>query len=196
MGEDRKEIYLSDLIEEVPEKFIYLLTGNKAVRLLDNSLPDFKEKETDLVVELEDGSIVQLEIETRNKEDMPLVMLGFYVQLKNRYPDKSIYQVVLYVGEGAPLMEDFINKENLRFKYELRDIRELSCKKLTGSSRPGDKLLSLLCDGREGLKELTKTLFNLPEKDRADYIRKLLIKRLTTGRGRSLKLIKDMMREL
>jgi hypothetical protein len=73
--------------------------------------------------------------------------------------NKSIYQVVLYVGEGTPLMKDSINKENLRFRYKLRDVKELSCGELTGSSHPEDKLLALLCDGRESFKDLTETLF-------------------------------------
>ncbi len=94
-----------------------------------------------------------------------------------KYPDREIHQMVLYVGEGAPRMENSINQKNLSFSYELRDIKELSCKELMESPDMEDKILAVLCNVKEPeqyFNQLLQELLKLPEKERADYIRKLL----------------------
>jgi hypothetical protein len=85
--------------------------------------------------------------------------------------------MVLYVGDGAPRMENSINQKNFSFSYELRDIKEISCKELMESSQLEDKILAVLCnvEGPESyFGQLFQELLKLPEKERADYIRKLL----------------------
>ncbi len=105
-------------------------------------------------------------------------MLEYYLLLKKRYPDKPIKQMVLYVGDGKPNMPNILETDNLRFNYEIRDIKDIECKKLLESDSLEDKILAVLCkveDFEEYIFELTKELLKLPEKQRADYIRKLLI---------------------
>ena len=58
-----------------------------------------------------------------------------------------------------------------------RDIKELSCKELMKSSQLEDKILAVLCNVEMPecyFNELMEELFKLPEKERANYIRKLL----------------------
>ena len=105
-------------------------------------------------------------------------MLEYYLLLRQRYPDKPIKQMVLYVGDGNPNMTSFLETDNLRFSYEIRDIKDIECKELLESDSLEDKILAVLCkvkDFEEYIFELTKELLKLPEKQRADYIRKLLI---------------------
>ncbi len=109
---------------------------------------------------------------------MPLRMLEYYLLLKQRYPDKPINQMVLYVGDKRPNMPNFLEVDNLKFSYEIRDIKDIECKELLKSDSLEDKILAVLCkveDFEEYIFELTKELLKLPEKQRADYIRKLLI---------------------
>ncbi len=169
---------LRDIIQNIPQKFISILTGKKGVKILDNTFPSTKERVADLVLQLEDNSIFHLELQTQNDKNMPFRMLEYYLLLRQRYPDKPIKQMVLYVGDGRLNMPSSLETDNLRFSYEIRDIKDIECKELLESDSLEDKILAVLCkveDFEEYIYVLTKELLKLPEKQRADYIRKLLI---------------------
>jgi hypothetical protein len=171
------DIFLRDSLQRIPERFISILTGKKGIKILDNTFPTVKERKADLIIELEDRSIFHLELQTHPDKNMPLRMLEYYTLLKQKYPDRKIRQMVLYVGEGAPRMESSINTDNLSFRYELRDIKEIRCKELMESPQMEDKILAVLCnveDPKRYFKGIFEELLKLPEKERADYIRKLL----------------------
>jgi len=177
LSKQKMDIFLRDSFQRIPQKFVLLLTGKKGIRVLDTTFPTVKERKADFVVELEDGSIFHLELQTHPDKNMPLRMLEYRIFLMQKYPDKEIRQMVLYVGDGAPRMESSINQGNLSFSYELRDIKELSCRELMESSQLEDKILAVLCNVEEPeryFNELMEELLKLPEKERADYTRKLL----------------------
>ena len=199
MSKQKIDILLRDILQRIPEKFIHIL---------DNTFPSIKERKADLIVELEDRSIFYLELQTYPDKNMPLRMLEYRVLLMQRYPNREIRQMVLYVGEGTPRMESSINERNLSFSYKLRDIKELSCKELMESSQLEDKILAVLCNVEEPeryFNELMEELLKLPEKERADYIRKLLtalhyrpklkmvLKRLLEDRKMPLTITREMM---
>jgi len=169
---------LRDIIQNIPQKFIKILTGKKGTKILDNTFPSTKERVADLVLQLEDGSIFHLELQTQNDKNMPLRMLEYYMLLKQRYPNKPIKQMVLYVGDGKPNMENTIKTDNLNFSYQLKDIKQIKCKELLESSSLEDKILAVLCkveDFEKYIFSLSNELLKLPEKQRSDYIVKLLI---------------------
>ncbi len=171
------DITLRDIIQEIPPKFVQLLSGKKAKKLLDTSLPEVKERRADFLVELEDGSIFHLELQTQNDKNMPFRMLEYFILISSKYPNRKIKQMVLYVGEKPLNMKDRIEIENLTFSYELKDIREISCEELFKSDSLTDKILAVLCDVREPEKyfrELLTELYKLPERERRDYLKKLL----------------------
>ncbi len=84
------DIFLRDVLQKIPEKFIYLLTGRKGRRILDNTFPSVKERKADLLVELDDGAIFHLELQTYPDKKMPLRMLEYRVLLIQKYPRKEI----------------------------------------------------------------------------------------------------------
>jgi len=177
LSRQKMDIFLRDSLQRIPERFISILTGKKGIKILDNTFPTVKERKADLIIELEDRSIFHLELQTHPDKNMPLRMLEYYTLLKQKYPDRKIRQMVLYVGEGAPRMESSINTDNLSFRYELRDIKEIRCKELMESPQMEDKILAVLCnveDPKRYFKGIFEELLKLPEKERADYIRKLL----------------------
>ncbi|EDP73152.1 hypothetical protein HG1285_08971, partial [Hydrogenivirga sp. 128-5-R1-1] len=117
-------------------------------------------------------------LQTQNDKNMPFRMLEYYLLLKQRYPNKPIKQMVLYVGDGKPNMPNFLETDKLKFNYELKDIKEIECKELLESDNLEDKILAVLCkvkDFEKYIFSLIDELLKLPEKQRADYIRKLLI---------------------
>ncbi len=171
------DITLRDIIQEIPPKFVQLLSGKNAKKLLDTSLPEVKERRADFLVELEDSSIFHLELQTQNDKNMPFRMLEYFILISSKYPNRKIKQMVLYVGEKPLKMKDRIEIENLTFNYELKDIREISCEELFKSDSLTDKILAVLCDVREPEKyfrELLTELYKLPERERRDYLKKLL----------------------
>ena len=209
MSRQKMDILLRDAFQRIPEKFIQLLTGLKGTQILDNTFPSIKERKADFVVELEDGSIFHLELQSQPDKNMPLRMLEYRVFLMQKYPGKEARQMVLYVGEGAPRMESSIKQKNLSFSYELRDIKELSCKELMESPDMEDKILAVLCNVEESehyFNQLFQELLKFPEKERADYIRQLLtalhyrpklkmvLKRLLEDRKMPLTITEEMMK--
>ncbi len=105
-------------------------------------------------------------------------MLEYYLLLKQRYPDKTIKQMVLYVGDGKPNMQNYLETDKLKFSYEIKDIKDIECKELLESDSLEDKILAVLCkveDFETYIFSLIDELLKLSEKQRADYIRKLLI---------------------
>jgi predicted transposase YdaD len=204
------DIFLRDSFQRIPERFISILTGKKGIKILDNTFPTVKERKADFVVELEDGSIFHLELQTHPDKNMPLRMLEYRILLMQKYPGKEIRQMVLYVGDGAPRMESSINTDNLSFRYELRDIKEIHCKELMESPQMEDKILAVLCnveDPERYFTEIFEELLKLPEKERADYIRKLLtalhyrpklkvvLKRLLEERKMPLTITEEMIKQ-
>ncbi len=84
---------LRDIIQNIPQKFISILTGKKGTKILDNTFPSTKERVADLVLQLEDGSVFHLELQTQNDKNMPFRMLEYYLLLKQRYPDNPVKQM-------------------------------------------------------------------------------------------------------
>ncbi len=172
------DITLRDIIQNIPEKFVEIISGKKAVKILDTSFPSIKERRADAIFELEDGSIFHLEIQTKPDKNMPYRLIEYYVLISNNYPGRKIIQMVLYVGDGSPSMENKIENENLIYSYILKDIKEIECKELMASDKIEDKILAVLCkveDFERYIKELVEYLMRLPDKERKDYIKKLLI---------------------
>ena len=171
------DITLRDIIQGIPPKFVQILSGKNAKKLLDTSLPEVKERRADFLVELEDGSIFHLELQTQNDKNMPFRMLEYFVLISSKYPNRKIKQMVLYVGEKPLNMKDSIEIENLSFSYQLKDIREVSCEELFKSNSLTDKILAVLCDVRNPEKYfrgILTELYKLPERERRDYLKKLL----------------------
>ena len=213
MSQQKMDILLRDILQKIPERFVYLLTGKKGTKILDNTFPTIKERKADLVVELEDSSIssiFHLELQTHPDKNMPLRMLEYRVLLMQKYPNREIRQMVLFVGDGAPKMESSINDKNLYFSYKLKDVKELSCKELMESSQMEDKILAVLCNVENPeryFNDLFQELLKLPEKERADHIRKLLtalhyrpklkivLKRILEERKMPLTITEEMMKQ-
>lgn len=116
------DITLRDTLQEIPKKFVEILTGKKAIKLLETQFPS-QERRADLILELDDGSIFHLELQTIPDENMPYRMLEYYTLIKRKHKDKPIKQMVLYVGDKKPDISSKIEENNLKFEYELIDIK-------------------------------------------------------------------------
>ncbi len=172
------DILLRELFQQASLKLTQFLTGKKGIKLLDNTFPSVKERQADVVIELEDGSIFHIEIQSYPDKKMPFRMLEYYSLLKSRHPDREIRQMVLYVGEKSPRMENTIKTDRISFEYDVVDIKEIKCKELMESPKIEDKIFAALCnveDPENYFNELIDELLKLPKKEREDYFKKLLV---------------------
>ncbi len=187
----RKEFFvydrtLRDLLKELPERFIFLLTGKNGTRFIDTSLPKVKERRPDLLVELEDKSIFHLEVQTREEKDIDIRMLEYYILLKQvrEIKGKKINQMVLFLKELKDNEREYDKKRKvsfdngkLIFEYDVRYINDIECKPLIESKSIDDNILATLCkiDNPEYFwNKLKEKLNKLDDKKREDYVRKLL----------------------
>ena len=134
-----------------------------------------QEKEADLVVELEDGTIFHLEIQSTDDKEMPNRMLQ-YALLIQKVHKKFPLQMVLYVGEANIEFKNSINAFGLNYKYEIRNIKDIDCKYLIESDNINDNVLSILCNVQDIdklLERLKNKLMSLDNKKREDYLRKI-----------------------
>ncbi|MBF0569036.1 MAG: hypothetical protein HQK95_09270 [Nitrospirae bacterium] len=166
------DLTLKDLLKDIPVKFLKILTGYEDGKFLDIQLPIIQLNEMDLLIELPDGSLLHMEIQSTNDMDM-LKRMYLYSALVFNQLGKLPRQVVLYVGDKPLNMK---NKAG-SYSYELLDIRDIECSELLKSEKPEDIVLAILCHSDDmdvTIARILEKLSTLPLKAREDYILKLL----------------------
>jgi len=106
---------------------------------------------------------------------MPKRMLKYASLIYENY-DEFPKQMVLYVGDRNIKIKSKIKEKNLRYNYEVKDIREFDCSKLIESDDITDNIIAILCNIKDIDKLFTKLqekLLTLDNKKREDYLRKL-----------------------
>ncbi|MBF0458901.1 MAG: hypothetical protein HQK99_13520 [Nitrospirae bacterium] len=161
-----------DLPDDIPVKFLKILTGFEDGKFLDIQLPNIQLNEMDLLIELPDGRLLHLEIQSTNDESMLRRMYLYSAPVFNQF-GKLPRQVLLYVGDKPLDMENEIGS----YSYELVDIRDINCSELLQSDKPEDIVLAILCHSDDmdvTIARILEKLSTLPLKTRRDYILKLL----------------------
>ena len=167
---------LRDLLQDIPTTFVKLLTGKNAIKMLDSRFPRVEEKEADLIVELEDGEIYHIEVQSTNDLNMPQRMLYYALAIQKTHK-KFPKQLVIYVGEEDIEIKNSLSFNGNHFSYEVKNIKDIDCKPLIESDNINDNILSILCNIKDTQKlffKLKSKLLNLDQKERENYIRKML----------------------
>ena len=168
---------LRELFQDVPYKLIKLLTNQNITKVLDSHFPKVEEREADLVVELENGDIFHLEIQSVNDSYMPKRMLYYYLLIDKIYKKEPI-QMVLYVGRKENKIVNKIYSKNLKYQYEVINIKDINCEELIESENINDNIIAILCNienPNSFFDKINQKLLNLNNKDRENYLRKLII---------------------
>ncbi|MBF0459608.1 MAG: hypothetical protein HQK99_17105 [Nitrospirae bacterium] len=166
------DITLKDLLKDIPAKFLKILTGYEDGKFLDIQLPDIQLLMPDLLIELPDGSLFHIEIQSTNDSTM-LVRMYLYSAFIFKQYGRLPRQVVLYVGDKPLNMDNRTGS----YSYELLDIRDINCSELLQSDKPEDIVLAILCKSDDidvTIARILERLSTLPLKTRRDYILKLL----------------------
>jgi len=153
------------------------ITGEKIKSFLDPSFPSVKERRADLLLEVENGKILHVEVQSTNDFSMPGRMLEYRILIKNKYPYRKIQQMVLYIGDEPCRISASLEEEGLVYRYRVIDIKEIPCDVLIESERAEDLVIAFLCritDKSELFRRLKERLENLDSRERADFLTKVL----------------------
>ncbi len=171
-----KDITLKDIFEEIPHRLSKILSPAPIKELLPTALPS-TELRVDFLARLEDESILHMEFQSFNDTNMPWRMLRYYTAIAEKYKTYNIKQLVVYVGNRKLRMKSKLRIRNLTFSYEILDIRQIDCRVLLESPDPMDRLLACLCKVEDEvylIEKLIKTMENMNEEERKDYLLKAL----------------------
>ncbi len=166
---------LRELFQNVPKTLIKLLVNKEIKEVLETSFPKVEERRVDLLTRLEDDTLFHLEIQSINDTIMPRRMLKYASLIYENY-DEFPQQMVLYIGDRNIKIKSKIKEKNLRYNYEVKDIREFDCSKLIESDDITDNIIAILCNIKDMdklFRKLNEKLLNLDNKKREDYLRKL-----------------------
>ena len=166
---------LRELFQDVPKTLIKLLVNKEIKEVLETSFPKVEERRVDLLTRLEDDTLFHLEIQSINDPLMPKRMLKYAALIYENY-DRFPFQMVLYVGDRDIKIASKIKEKNLRYNYEVRDIREFDCSKLIESEDITDNIIAILCNIKDFdrlFAKLQGKLLDLDNQRREDYLRKL-----------------------
>ncbi len=123
-----------------------LTRGVKVKAFLNVELPRVQERRVDLVVLLEDETILHVEIQSTNDGSIVYRMITYYALIKQTYR-RPVRQVILYVGEDRMKMPDRLEEDGNRLVYGLMDIREFDAEALMATGNRADLALAVLGGG-------------------------------------------------
>ncbi len=140
-----KDLFLQDL----PYLLGRVIGGRIGIRrFLNVELPKVQERRVDLLVLLDNDTIVHIEIQSTHDPEIVYRMPEYYWLVKRRYK-LPLRQVLLYVGEGSVRMPDRIAEDGNLMKWTVVDVREFDAATLIKEGNPGDLALAILAEGAE-----------------------------------------------
>jgi len=154
-----------------------LLTNSNVVNIENIEFPSVQQRRADLIATLENGGLLHLELQSDNDDKMLWRELEYCGLISQRYQQVPL-QIVLYIGEQSPRFKTEINTPNLKYRYDLINIKDLDCTDLLQSESLSDNLLALLGklqDKQTAFQRVMKKIAVLPQNKRADMLEKLAI---------------------
>jgi len=173
MTKQKYDITIRDVFKSISDKLIKILGFGSYIEILNPVFPKISERIADLLLRLEDDSLLHIEFQSTNDKTMPIRMLGYYHAIKETYSDKSTRQIVIYIGKDKPKMITQIVDYNIQYNYRLIDIRDTPCEIFLNSDKIEDLAIATLChvkDRERLFKKIAEKLNSLGEKERADWI--------------------------
>jgi len=113
--------------------------------LIDKEFTRIEKRDADLIFKNGD-EIIHIEIQNNNHTQMHLRMHRYLSDILFEYEDLKVKQYLLYIGEWRCSMQRSIIKDNLEYRYDIVDMRDISCDALLSSDDPSAVVLSILCD--------------------------------------------------
>lgn len=174
----RYDALLKMILQPLTTKVVELLTGSRMVEQLNIEFPSFERRLPDMVARLADGRILHLEFQSRNDREMASRMHEYLHLLMRRFPGCEIVQIVLYVGPEPMNMVAGLTSKQLKYEYDLYDIRQMDGSALLASPEAGDRALALLCgaeEPRETVRRILESWRGLSDRERVALADRLVV---------------------
>jgi len=171
------DVALKLLLQQSARLTMRQLTGAVIEKWLDVELPKVQNPRADLLGETVDGTLVHLELQSRNETAMPLRMAEYCLGVYRLY-EKFPLQVLLYVGEAPLRMHSELRGPNQWFQYRTVDIRDLDGDRLLESEEVGDNVIAILArlqDDKEAVRKIVGKIAGLAAGERGTALSQLLI---------------------
>jgi len=179
-----KEI-LTNIARDISKHILHIEIKDD-MELISQEFTRVESRESDLIYKNGD-EIVHIEIQNDNHAQMHLRMHRYLSDILFKHETKTIKQYLLYIGKAKCNMKNIINIENLDYKYDIIDMRDLPCESFLYSNDPSALVLAMLCDFQGKDKQMVvntilKRLRELnDERSYRDYIK--MVNVYSTNRG-------------
>ena len=147
-----KDLISKQLLRQLAVDFSNQLFGRNIVEaeLLSSEQPRVEERRADLVARVKNDQgksyILHVELQNDNHKHMPLRMLRYYTDLALEHEDEEIEQHLLYIGKAPLTMPDRVEARELRYCYNVLDMRRLDSEDFLRSGNPDALVLAILCN--------------------------------------------------
>jgi hypothetical protein len=167
---------LKEVFQQDRPTLLRHLTRDLAVKeFLNIELPKVQERRVDLVLSLEDRSILHIEFQSTNDRNMAYRMVEYWPLIKRRFK-RPLRQVVLFVGQARSAIVNRLEEDDLRFSYDVMDIREVDAGALMKSGNHGDLALAVLAGGGDAqLREILRRAAAVGGTHRNRLLAKILV---------------------
>lgn len=123
------------------------------MELIDKEFTRIEKRDANLIFKNGD-EIIHIEIQNNNHPKMHLRMHRYLSDILFEYEELEVKQYLLYIGKSRYSMKNYIKKQDLDYKYDIIDMRDISCEALLYSGDPSAVVLSILCDFEDRDKQM------------------------------------------
>ncbi|MBF0344779.1 MAG: hypothetical protein HQL06_11175 [Nitrospirae bacterium] len=169
---------IKEVMEGIQRPLLEKVLGVSAdkVSRLNTLMQLANEREADLVLKVDndDGGepyILHAEVQSTNDARMLIMMLHYFIHIYSLYGIR-VRQYVVFIGRDKLTMRSLLDMPEIRYKYELIDIRAVACERFLYASVPEEIILSVLC--------------NIGERDERLFVKELLAELMKVAKGLDL----------
>jgi hypothetical protein len=153
------------------------LTGSGELRWLNVELPRVNNPRVDLLAELPGGDLVHFEFQSRNEGRFALRMAEYAFAIARRY-GRFPRQIALYLGSRPLRMKNSLAAADLKFRFNLVNVRELDGEPLLASANLSDNVIAVLTkagDRPDALRRILRRISEAPAAPRREAMAELWI---------------------
>lgn len=171
------DVTLKSLLRGGVSRVFEEIAGARIGKWLDVEFPRIRNPRADLIGELEDHTILHVELQSTNDSEMAIRMaeycLGVY-RMFGSFPR----QIVLYVGEAPLRMQSYLQGKKFDFAYDQVDARDIDGDGLLESEQIGDNVIAILTrlrDRHAAVREIVGRIGELNASGRKTAVEQLLV---------------------
>jgi hypothetical protein len=171
------DVILKKLFQSLSPMAMKALTGVEVVQWIDKELPHVQNRRADLLGRTRDGDILHLEFDTEGRADLPLRQATYYLDVY-RSQGRPPRQILIYVGRRRVKIPHQLVTAEMKFRFTVIDLRDLSGEQFLASDSIDDQILSVLMELRSqrlAIRRIVENITLLHAGRRVEAIRKLLL---------------------